>query len=71
MLKIKSIKSSERKTTCYIQGNPHNTSSRFFHRNFAGQKGTATHTHTHTHTHTEKKEIFLIKNTLPGLVIQN
>ena len=32
------IKNSKRKTTCYIQGNPHKTTSRFFSINFAGQK---------------------------------
>lgn len=31
------IKNSERKTICWVQGNPHKT-IRFFSRNFAGQK---------------------------------
>lgn len=36
--KEKNHKSSARKTTCNVQGNPHKT-NRFFSRNSVGQKG--------------------------------
>lgn len=62
------LKRSKRKTTCHLQGNSYNTTSRFFSRNFAGYrkwknifkvlKG--------------KRKIIQNKNILPGkVIIQN
>ena len=35
------IKNSKRKTTCYIQGNPHKAINRLFSTKIASQKGVA------------------------------
>lgn len=56
-------KSMKRKTTCYIQGNPNKTMSRFFSRIFGGQKGMA------QYIQNDERKNLTAKNTLPSKIV--
>ena len=56
------LKSSKRKTKCYLQRNPHMTISRIFSRNFAVQKGVA------GYIQSAERKTLLTKTTSPSKV---